>query len=218
MGTNRCILMFSGGRDSTLAALRLADRGFDPVLVTITSGHLFGLNAVRRRLAELRGVMPGGTQWMTVRQPHELRTDTSFYERTCLPCQHAYVVVAVATALSLAATHLAFGYAGYQSAWPEQTPLAVERLTTVAADLGLELLLPVYDLRSREDAVAELAARGMSTEALEQKCIRQVHNVALPDAQLKAQVALWEGAIRTSAAHLHLIETAAVSSGTLDEV
>ncbi|HVB80636.1 MAG TPA: hypothetical protein VNE82_11915, partial [Candidatus Binataceae bacterium] len=35
-----CVLMFSGGRDSTLAALRLSKESTSLTLVTVTSDHL----------------------------------------------------------------------------------------------------------------------------------------------------------------------------------
>src|SRR5205807_6393519 len=119
----RCVLMFSGGRDSTLGALRLSDADKEIVLVTVTSSHLVGIDHVRQRLKEISPHLPPRTPWVHVRQPAELRTDTSFYERTCLPCHHAYVVSAVGCAKHLGATDMAFGYTQYQSNWPEQTPI-----------------------------------------------------------------------------------------------
>jgi hypothetical protein len=190
--------MFSGGRDSTLAALRLNEAGQRLVLVTVTSGHLVGLDRVRRRLGEVARRLPPDTPWVRVRQPEELGTDTSFYDQTCLPCHHAYVVVSAVIARALGASRLAFGYAGYQSDWPEQTPLAVSRLAALLERHGIELVLPVYDLHSRDEAVAELTTRGFGSDSLEQKCLRQVFNVALDEARLAQQVELWEKAIETS--------------------
>jgi hypothetical protein len=118
--------MFSGGRDSTLAALRLHRSATPLSLVTVTSSHLIGLNLVRRRLSELSKVLPETTPWLNVRQPVDLKTDTSFYEQTCLPCHHAYVVVSGAIAALTGIRSLAFGYAGYQNNWPEQTPVPSE--------------------------------------------------------------------------------------------
>jgi hypothetical protein len=74
--------------------------------VTITSSHLIGMNLVRRRLSELSKVLPETTPCLNVRQPVDLRTDTSFYEQTCLPCHHAYVVVSGAIATVTGATRV----------------------------------------------------------------------------------------------------------------
>jgi hypothetical protein len=212
-----CILMFSGGRDSSLAALRLVKSGLMPTLVTITSDHLFGIEAVRLRLTELRRVLPGSIRWLRVDQPKELATDTSFYAQTCLPCHHAYVVVAAAIARSLRSSRLAFGYTGYQSGWPEQTPLATDRLRRVLAEYDITLDLPVLDLASREEAQAELAQAGLSSDALEQKCSRQITNVELRESALVAQIDLWEDAIRRSMDALDSIPTAIAEDVTLDD-
>jgi hypothetical protein len=212
-----CVLMFSGGRDSSIAAIRLARAGLAQTLVTITSDHLFGIGNVRRRLGELTAHLPATTRWLRIEQPIDLATDTSFYERTCLPCHHAYVVVAAAVARSVNASHLAFGYTDYQADWPEQTPLAVLRLRTVLADYGVKLHLPVADLASREQAEAELRMLGLSTSSLEQKCSRQVTNSTLDEQLLGAQVSLWEGAIRRSMDALDRIPAAIMEESTLAE-
>ena len=211
----QCVLMFSGGRDSTLAAVRLHDQGYRLTLVTVCSNHLFGINAVRRRLREVGKILPADTQWHRIRQPEELSTDTSFYEMTCLPCHHAYVVVAAAVATFLNAKALAFGYTGYQNTWPEQTPMAVTRLRDILHRQGIQLLLPVYDLASREQAQNELKGHGISQDSLEQKCIQQVNNVALSDERLSKQITLWERAIEASLSDLRLVKINTLESTTV---
>jgi hypothetical protein len=123
-----CVVMFSGGRDSTIAAARLSKAGSELCLVTISSGHLVGIDRVRRRIQEMSSILAPSTRWLHVKQPTELKTDTSFYEMTCLPCHHSYVVASSVLAFRLAIPKLAFGYAAYQSAWPEQSPIAISRL------------------------------------------------------------------------------------------
>lgn len=193
-----CLLMFSGGRDSSLAAARLGQKDRTMVLATITSGHLIGIHRVRERLTEMARVMRRPIRWLNVRQPQDLATDTSFYERTCLPCHHAYVVVSGVLAKSLGISNLAFGYVGYQSGWPEQTSLATSRLREVLRRHGIMLELPVYDVTSRAMVMAELEYYGISTHSMEQKCLLQVTNVTLDEERLSAQIDLWEQAIDVS--------------------
>jgi hypothetical protein len=83
--TDECLVMFSGGRDSTIVALCLSRRSVAVRLVTVSSGHLFGIERVSKRIRELQPFLPAATLWMQVKQPLDLRTDTSFYEMTCLP-------------------------------------------------------------------------------------------------------------------------------------
>lgn len=210
--------MFSGGRDSTLAATRLGRSGSLLVLITVSSGHLVGIDRVRQRLRELSKILPAQTPWIQVRQPTELRTDTSFYKQTCLPCHHAYVVVSGALARATGVHRLALGYSGYQAEWPEQTPLAIESLGRVLNRHGITLELPVRDILAREDAIRELADQGLDPQALEQKCIRQVSNVALDDELLRQQVGLWEAAIDQSIRRIEDIEITVLDQARLGEL
>jgi hypothetical protein len=60
---------------------------------------------------------------------------------------------------------------------------------------GIELVLPVYDLQTKEAAVLELSANGLSSGALEQKCLRQITNVALEPEPLRREIDRWEQAL-----------------------
>ena len=62
--------MFSGGRDSTLAAIRLSQQFDRLLLATITSDHLVGIDSVRRRLTELAPLLPPGSEWLHVLDTH----------------------------------------------------------------------------------------------------------------------------------------------------
>jgi hypothetical protein len=212
----KSVLMFSGGRDSTIGAVRMHEQGLAPILVTVSSWHLVGLERVQERVREIRRSLSIRVPWLVVRQPGELRADMSFYEQTCLPCRHAYVVAGAVIAAKAGLCTLGFGYAAYQNAWPEQTPLAIERLTAVLRRHGIQLMLPVYDLPSRDQAVEELTSRCLSTEALEQKCIQQVSNVALSVDRLKQQIDLWERAINASMCALSEINIEVIEATSAD--
>lgn len=103
-------------------------------------------------------------------------------------------MVAAAVAMSVGSKALGFGYTGYQSMWPEQTPIATAHLEAVLGRHGIRLLLPVYDLTSLDAAIRELQAYGISQKSLEQKCIQQLNSVSLPDNMLKTQISTWERA------------------------
>ena len=216
--SKHCVLMFSGGRDSTLAALRLHSEGYNITLITVISNHLHGILSVHKRLRELRTILPDNTPWLAIQQPSQLRTDTTFYEMTCLPCHHAYVVIAAALSLRLKTSTLAFGYSGYQNTWPEQTPLATSRLRALLRRHNIELSLPVYNHYSRQQVIDELRVSGVTTESLEQKCLRQIYNIALTEDKLTAQIALWEQAIEESITELHLIEIDATTVTTIKDI
>lgn len=198
MGETRAdevLLMFSGGRDSTLAALRLHEAGYLLKLVTITAEHLFGLNNVERRLREIAPMLPAETEWLQIVQPALRGTQHFFHRQTCLPCQSAYVVTGVNVARQTGIGKIALGYASYQAGWPEQGPQAKRILELTLIRHGFELMLPVYDIVSRAGAMQELKASGVSELALEQKCTRQVNNVVLEGPVLAQQLELWAKAI-----------------------
>ena len=188
-----CVLLFSGGRDSTIAAVRLTPIVERLVLVTVTSEHLAGIDAVRRRLLELKQHLPASTKWLHIHQPTTLPVGQLFKAPTCLPCHCMYTAIGIILAERLNANSLAFGYTRYQSDWPEQTLYAIERLTGVLTSRKIRLVLPAYNIASKSDAIAELTRYHLSPEALEQKCSRQEFNVdTLEPSHLKDEIAVWE--------------------------
>jgi len=195
-----CILLFSGGRDSTLAAVRLA-ASYHVCLVTVTSDHLSGIPAVRQRLIELQAHLPCDTEWILLHQEQDFPGTQHLQSPTCLPCQLAYAAIGIEIAKHHRARRVAFGYAAYQSHWPEQTAIAVAALREVAREHSLDLLLPVYDLQSKESAAAELDSLGLSKSSLEQKCSRQQYHEDLSDPALRAEIDRWACGIREAAAH-----------------
>lgn len=217
-GAAPLILMFSGGRDSTIAAARLCHAGSALSLVTISSGHLVGIERVRSRIQEMGSILPSSTRWLHVRQPTALLTDTTFYEKTCLPCHHSYVVASSVLAYRFGVRKLAFGYTHYQSGWPEQSPMAVASLTSLLSRYGIELLLPAYDLDSRATAERELIQLGLSSASLEQKCLQQIQNVSLADEPLREQITLWERAIDESISKLREIKIEILEDVTIGSV
>lgn len=194
--TNSCVHMFSGGRDSTLAALRLAGKFEKLILVTVTTANLVGLERVARRLVELRPHLPGTTEWLQIALPADFVPHRQVAPTTCLPCHHVYLVTGAIVAEKYGSKHLALGYTGYQSGWTEQTPYAIERLSEIMSSIGLRMILPVADLETKEQAVEELRANNLSTLSLEQKCIRQLNDAGLSLDLLRQEVDRWGDDLR----------------------
>ncbi len=206
---DRCLLLFSGGRDSTLAALRLAKRVSSLTLLTVTSDHLIGIHAVKARLEELASHLPNDTEWLNVARNPIVGIGPA--DVTCLPCHHLYVSIGVKYAHAQGIGTMAMGYAGYQSHWPEQTPAATAILGSVLGEQGIQLLLPVYDVMSKEAAEAELAAHGLTVTAQEQKCLRQLKSSALDERALSAELDGWEKSLRRTLAGPEAIAATLVS-------
>jgi hypothetical protein len=146
------------------------------VLLTVTSSHLFGIESVKKRLTELRGHLSADTEWIhAVTKLDGLGLESPEIQ-SCLPCHSVYFLAALHIANERGIEHIAAGYTGYQSAWLEQTPYALERVTKVMASVGKTFLVPVQDVSSKDEAKSILRSHNLSDVALEQKCMRQQFN------------------------------------------
>lgn len=193
-----CVLLFSGGRDSTVAALRLAGQFKRLVLVTVTSPHMVGVERVRSRVGELSKILPARSEWMLVSE-RESFLDKNDVERSgCISCNFGYFLVASAIADQIGSGSIGCGFVGYQSAWVEQTPYAVQRLTSLLAEHSKDLNLPVWDIQRRDQAEAELRSYGLSTESLELKCLRQQPDPNLTGSSLQRVVDRWSDNLRVA--------------------
>jgi hypothetical protein len=184
----KCVLLFSGGRDSTLAAIKLA-RKYQLVLLTIRGEHLIGFDAVVQRAIELRRAIPETTEWFLVETAPMNRQEAL---RGCMSCQLTATAAAVQLAKRVGATVVSTGFAGYQRAWIEQSPEAEEILRHALARDGLRLELPAATIKSKEQAVAELRALSLTTEPLEQKCVSQQLNPSIEKEERSSALKAWE--------------------------
>ena|ERR1043165_25880 len=186
-----CILLFSGGRDSTLAAVRLADIGYSLRLLVLTGPTLVGFEAVQRRLGELASVLPTDTTYY-VASPSPVRSEKL---GGCFPCQLRGVAAAVALARTVGACAVATGYSGYQSGWLEQSPTATDELRRILASHQIRLELPVYNVSSKEGVMRELERRSLQASSFEQKCIVQQQNPKLSHNETFAAISHWTQAL-----------------------
>jgi PP-loop superfamily ATP-utilizing enzyme len=187
-----CVLLFSGGRDSTLAALRAAQQFKEVILLTATSPHLVGIERVKSRLRELATHMSGDTLWLQISMSVDTPIRSIPGMDNCLPCRQTYFAAAVKTANEYRIGKIAAGYAAYQSNWLEQSPYAISSLKRVLESVGKELVLPVADVASKEDAMALLRSHNISDTALEQKCMRQSSSAEhISEEQIRNEVDQW---------------------------
>jgi tRNA U34 2-thiouridine synthase MnmA/TrmU len=195
-----CVLLFSGGRDSTLAAVRLGNQYRRIVLVTITTGHMVGIDRVRNRLSELGRFMSGNdTIWLQVSVAPAFARQFGLGHQSCLACHHLHVAAAVKIAEEYSARRIALGYTAYQSNWIEQTPYAISQLTQALQTANMQLLLPVLDINSKDQAKTELRKLGLTDAALEQKCLKQQIDPedGLSEAS-KAEIRRWRDSLETA--------------------
>lgn len=186
-----CVLLFSGGRDSSLAVPRLLKNEMSPILITITNNHLGGIDRVYQRLEELLPILPKNSRWWRVKVDSSDLAIPILRSNTCLPCQSDYVATSCIIAKKFELNKIALGYAYYQNDFPEQSPIAVKLLDNMLSKNGYELHLPVYNIKSKEEAKMELIKYGMTEKSMEQKCARQINNIVLDKAALEMEAINW---------------------------
>jgi hypothetical protein len=185
-----CVLLFSGGRDSTIAAARLAQQVQRLVLLTVTSAHMTGVEQTRLRVEELKRVIPIECRWILVSETPNFRHHTN-QDTGCISCHFGYFWIASRIADQFKSRSIACGFVSYQNQWVEQTPYAIAMLKKVLEERQQLLRLPVVDVQSRERAEAELRSYGLSTGSLELKCHRQRTDPNLEGDALRAVVDTW---------------------------
>ena len=183
-----CVLLFSGGRDSTLAAIRLARSFNRVVLVTVKSPYMTGSSKLESRLEELKRVLSVQCEWMLVPERRLLSYRRSGEDLGCIGCHFGYFASAYSIARSLDCQCIACGFVEYQNSWVEQTPYSVARLRDLMSEHGIKLLLPVAELRSKTEVETELAKYGVTAGSLELKCDKQISDPGLVEAPLRAIV------------------------------
>ena len=148
-----CVLLFSGGRDSSIAAVRLGREYSSIELVTVSTEHLVGMNRVIGRLCELKRHLQMATRWHHFSFDGEPETGSEILP-TCLPCHAVYLLAGLTVAADANIANVAFGYTQYQSSWAEQTAHGRKAISDVIALFGRRAVFPVADLKSKEQAIS----------------------------------------------------------------
>lgn len=195
MEKQKCILLFSGGRDSTLSAVYLARRYEYLYLTTVKSVHLKGIENVYRRLGELQPFLKGKCTWELYRKIENLPV-ARLRPTTCLPCHAYYIALMQNLAVAGKIENVSLGYVGYQNCWEEQSEYAKQSLRRYLEEAGLNLLLPVEQIARKEEMKELLKEQGLTEDALEQKCLKSSFNVRLEETEIREQVDAWIASIR----------------------
>ena len=185
------IILFSGGRDSTLATVYAAKQFQHLSLVTIKSVHLIELENVYDRLKELQPIVYDKCSWELYKK-NESIPHSRLKNITCLPCHAYYVALAMCLCKDRNIPTLGIGYVGYQKCWEEQSDYAKESLRNYLRKKNIELFLPVEHIYSKEEAKKQLSSVGLCKESKEQKCLKAKFNRPLRnDSEKREQIDEW---------------------------
>ena len=195
MTNEKCLLLFSGGRDSTVSAVLLSNE-FDYInLITIKSVHLLGIKDVYKRLEELHPLLKNKCTWELYEKIETIQLK-NLKVTTCLPCHAYYIALLQQLAVSKGIKNISLGYVGYQSCWEEQSEIAKKALKKYFKEIGLNLILPVEKISNKDNIKNKLREYGLTENALEQKCLKASFNVPLNSSDIKDQVELWISSIK----------------------
>ncbi|MBM4353010.1 MAG: hypothetical protein FJ109_04325 [Deltaproteobacteria bacterium] len=164
-------LMFSGGVDSTVAAIRLVEE-FDQVhLLTFANGYgHYGFGRTRRRVCELNERYPGRFVHFeaSIRDLFErvcLSTIVEDYRRFgsafmwCMGCKLAMHARSVVYCRENGIGHMSDGSAADSDEMVEQMLLSVSMIHWLYADYDIEYIVPVYGI-GRDEKRAQLRREG----------------------------------------------------------
>lgn len=173
------LVMFTGGRDSTLAAATLMLRGIPVHLFTANSGCSLHRDILEYRVNELRARF--GDLLVT----HVKRDISGAFrtlaieniEQDIIRFQKNLVLLGEKIAIHAhvidycrrnAITIINDGVTRYQQEFPEQRSIAMEYFRAFIAEYDIEYRSPIYELATSSDVVKyKLLAIGLSTKSLE---------------------------------------------------
>lgn len=175
-------VLFSGGRDSTLVAVRALENGDSVTLLTFETGLAYGPRLIEYRIAELEARFGDGQ----IRR--ESLNVVGLVRRIALLdierdiVQDGYNLVLLGEALALVVEAIVFvkredisaisgGYARYQGRFPEQRPVAIDFFSSLCAEFDVEFTAPLREISSEETVKEELWLRGLSPKSLERSSL-----------------------------------------------
>ncbi len=182
------LLMYSGGKDSTLSAIRLKKMGYHVHFIHFDNGYMRDTNkpflTYQKSFSNLEGYyFP--YQFSSINVKDEFDALFKHWKQTskkepehgsidseiqCLSCRSAMYLTTIAIAQHYGYKYIAEGARMSQKFLIEQ-PVMLEQFKVLASQYGIELLLPVLTLENDEIEINELLKAGFSAKSWESKCL-----------------------------------------------
>jgi PP-loop superfamily ATP-utilizing enzyme len=175
-------LLFSGGRDSSLACGVLAKKGYKIHLLTFNNGATIRQDLAEHRYKELSEKFPDAIIKRAIIPSYglfkdlglkNLEKDIKKYETNliCMGCKLSMHVISLIYCLENDIPIIADGYTDYQKKWIEQMPEAIEAVKKFHEEYHIKYINPVYSESSKEQVKDKLLKFGLSTKSLEGSCL-----------------------------------------------
>lgn len=171
-------VLFSGGRDSSLAACLLAQKGVLVHLITLFNGAAVKGDISDYRYEELRSAFPCNIVARVTLPSYSLfrrvaladiEGDFAKYKKNLIlvgdaVASHTEVII---YCLRNGISTMASGFTKHESHYPEQLPKVVELFREFVSEYGISYLTPVFDYESVNQVKYRLFDFGISTKSLE---------------------------------------------------
>jgi hypothetical protein len=171
-------VLFTGGRDSSLTACLLANKGKFVHLITCNNGTVINSKIATYRYNELKSAFEDNIVSRTVIPTHglfrrvalaEIEDDFKVYGKNLilLGDQLAIHSQAILYCLCNGIKELASGFVTYEKHFAEQNPTAIALFKSFAKEYGIKYSTPVYRYKALDDIKYHLMDFGVSTKSLE---------------------------------------------------
>ena len=182
---NDVLLLYSGGKDSTLAAIRLYNAGYNIHFIHFDNGHMRDQDKPYLTFQETFGKKDdfyfdyelSSVDIKPIFEEYYSNWSTNFTndpaltsEIRCLSCRMAMYTKAIEIAKKEGFKYIAEGARISQKFMLEQLPIT-NRLKELAESQGIKLLLPVLYVNDDQQEIEELLDNGYSSKTWESKCI-----------------------------------------------
>jgi hypothetical protein len=201
----KCLLLFSGGRDSFLAACVLIEHGYKVHLVTFDNGATLRSSNVKLSVDRLKGAYGDRVDFLGIKsivgiwrefflpymnmKPSEIIQEWGelpISQLNCLTCRSAMYIWAVIKCKQAGIPYIAEGVRE-DDAFAVQQRGILERFRRLLNQYSIELLLPVYNVKSDWERKNKLLMRNFVPKTLEPQCLV---GVPLPPEGLPQEVYL----------------------------
>lgn len=185
---NDVLLLYSGGKDSTLAAIRLKNAGYNIHFIHFDNGHMMDADKpyltfqktfanqegytfhYQNKAIDISNLFKSYFDYWKEKHGDNLDGGNLDSEIRCLSCRMAMYTKAIIYAKNNGFKYIAEGARISQKFMLEQIPM-IERLKNLAKKYGIELLFPVLELVDDEEEKQELIKNGFSSKGWESKCL-----------------------------------------------